>query len=133
MVDPLRIMARTAGFAFVPDGQHLALSQLQGDPPDRAALAADGNLFWRSHCPGLVLFAAGAADVVDHLRLYRHRDSRRGHYPPPLPPASPATARAGAAATGASNQLMHSHRSSQRATIAIVGGESLLGKEIHEL
>jgi aspartate-semialdehyde dehydrogenase len=28
---------------------------------------------------------------------------------------------------------MHSHRSSQRATIAIVGGESLLGKEIHEL
>jgi aspartate-semialdehyde dehydrogenase len=28
---------------------------------------------------------------------------------------------------------MHSHRSSQRATVAIVGGESLLGKEIHEL
>jgi aspartate-semialdehyde dehydrogenase len=28
---------------------------------------------------------------------------------------------------------MHSHRSSQKATIAIVGGESLLGKEIHEL
>jgi aspartate-semialdehyde dehydrogenase len=28
---------------------------------------------------------------------------------------------------------MHSHRSSQRASIAIVGGESLLGKEIHEL
>lgn len=28
---------------------------------------------------------------------------------------------------------MHSHRSSQRATIAIVGGESLLGKEINEL
>jgi aspartate-semialdehyde dehydrogenase len=28
---------------------------------------------------------------------------------------------------------MHSHRSSQRATIAIVGGESLLGKEVHEL
>jgi aspartate-semialdehyde dehydrogenase len=28
---------------------------------------------------------------------------------------------------------MHSHRSNQRDTIAIVGGESLLGKEIHEL
>lgn len=28
---------------------------------------------------------------------------------------------------------MHSHRSSQKATVAIVGGESLLGKEIHEL
>jgi len=28
---------------------------------------------------------------------------------------------------------MHSHRGSQRATIAIVGGESLLGKEVHEL
>lgn len=28
---------------------------------------------------------------------------------------------------------MHSHRSSKRATIAIVGGESLLGKDIHEL
>ncbi len=28
---------------------------------------------------------------------------------------------------------MHAHRSSQRATIAIVGGESLLGKEVHEL
>jgi aspartate-semialdehyde dehydrogenase len=28
---------------------------------------------------------------------------------------------------------MHSHRSSQRATVAIVGGESLLGKEINEL
>ncbi|HMD50284.1 MAG TPA: Asd/ArgC dimerization domain-containing protein [Bryobacteraceae bacterium] len=28
---------------------------------------------------------------------------------------------------------MHAHRSSQRATVAIVGGESLLGKEIHDL
>jgi len=28
---------------------------------------------------------------------------------------------------------MHTHRGSQRATIAIVGGESLLGKEVHEL
>jgi aspartate-semialdehyde dehydrogenase len=28
---------------------------------------------------------------------------------------------------------MHTHRSGQKATIAIVGGESLLGKEIHEL
>jgi aspartate-semialdehyde dehydrogenase len=28
---------------------------------------------------------------------------------------------------------MHAHRSSQRGTIAIVGGESLLGKEVHEL
>lgn len=28
---------------------------------------------------------------------------------------------------------MHTHRSSQRGTIAIVGGESLLGKEVHEL
>jgi aspartate-semialdehyde dehydrogenase len=28
---------------------------------------------------------------------------------------------------------MHIHRGSQRATIAIVGGESLLGKEVHEL
>ncbi len=28
---------------------------------------------------------------------------------------------------------MHTHRGSQRSTIAIVGGESLLGKEVHEL
>ncbi len=78
-----------ARLAFVPDGQHLALSQLQGDQPQGPALAAHRDPVWRAHLPDLELFAARAAGARQRLRRHRHRDSRRGHHPPPLPAHHP--------------------------------------------
>ena len=53
--------------------------------------------------------------------------ARRRRHSPPLPSSSTA------AATAAPSQLkMHSHRTTEKPTIAIVGGESLLGKEVRE-
>ncbi len=61
-------------------------------------------LIWNYSQPVLLTLATV---YVSH----RHRDSRRGHYSPQVPSANPPPQPA--AATGASNQLMHAHRSSQ--------------------
>ena len=55
-------------------------------------------------------------------------DSRRRYHPPPIPSASPA------APAGASGHLACTRIAArQRPTLAIVGGETLLGKEVREL
>src|ERR1700721_2727519 len=128
MVDTFGVVAGHAGLAGIPDGQHLALSQLQGDALQRTALAAHHHPVWRAHCIDCVLFAAGPAGVGDALCQHRHRNSNRGYYSPQVPAA------AASAAPGASNwyrgsELMaHTHRTGPRTSIAIIGGETLLGK-----
>src|SRR5579863_1385626 len=134
MVDPFGLLARRHRFALVPDGQHLAVSKLQGDSPHRPALAAHCYPVWRAHLFDLELFATRVAGAGHSVCQHRYRDSRGGHYPAQVPPSTPIDA------SGASNwirrtelKMPHAHRSGPRSSIAIVGGETLLGKEVHEL
>src|SRR5580658_3204586 len=99
MVDSLGLMARRARSALVPDGQHMALSELQGDPAKRPAVAAHCHIFWRAHCFDLVLLPAGPAGTRNFICQYGYRDSCGGYHPALVPSPAPI------ATAGASNWL----------------------------
>src|SRR5580704_6980710 len=99
MVDSLGLMARRARSAFVPDGQHMALSELQGDPAKRPTVAAHCHIFWRAHCFDLVLLPAGPVGTRNFICQHGYRDSCGRYHSAPVP--SPATI----ATAGASNWL----------------------------
>ena len=96
-VDSFGGVAGAAGAALVPDGQHLALSQLQGDhftgprsPLTVILFGALIYLIWNYSQP--VLLALATFYVGTGIA-----DSRRRHHPPQIPSPSPA------APAGASN------------------------------
>ena len=123
LLDGFGAVAGAAGTAVVPDGEHLALSQLQGSESDASALAAEYYSDGRAHFSDLEFFAAGAAGPGDRLRGRRHRDS---HW------------RGGAAAFAPQprrrrNRSIKLAEKAARARVALVGGDTLLAKEIREL
>src|SRR5579863_677860 len=128
MVAFFRCLARVARAALVSNGQHLAISEFQGDQLHRTTLAAHCDLVRRAHLSDMELLAAGFTRDIHTVRRHRHLHSRRRDHPPQVP--SPSAA-AGAGASG--HVSMHSHRGAPRPTLAIVGSESLLGKEVREL
>src|SRR5258708_24492228 len=95
MVGALGSLARASGPAFVPDGQHLALPQLQGAQPHGTAIATHCHLFRSADLSDLELLAAGFARDLAALCHHRNRDSCRRNHSPPFP-APPAAAAAGA-------------------------------------
>src|SRR5260370_8350346 len=95
MVDLFRALARAAGPAVFPDGEHLALPQLQGSDPDRTALAAHRDLFRNTHLPYLELLPAGPSGALLAVRQHWHLHSSRRNYPTQVPrPSTIASSRA---------------------------------------
>ncbi len=89
-------VAGAARAAVVPDGEHLALSQLQGFESHAPALAADYRSDGRAHFPGVEFLKAGTAGAGSQLRRRRHRDSHWRQYKAAAAAASGASARTGA-------------------------------------
>ena len=89
---PLSVaLAGPAGAARLPDGEHLALLQLQGHQSHQGLLAADHHPGRGVHLRHLELLAAAAAGHGDRLRGQRDRDPHRRHpAPAPAPRAAPA-------------------------------------------
>ena len=114
-----RRLAGAAGRAVLPDGQYLALLQLQGSELTAAAIASDDHSGWRSYLSHLELFATGAPGVASCyvasgivIRIGGNRQA----VPAPRAPT----------AAGASGWLGPQ-------TLALVGSESLMGREIRDL
>ena len=117
-------MAGAAGSVVFPHGEYLALSQFQGFESHPSALAAEHYSDGRAHLPGLEFLAAGSAGAGHQLR------------------GRAASRFASAALCGgvcARNRRRRTNRSTRlaekaaRSRVALVGGDTLLAKEVREL
>src|SRR5262249_30731009 len=99
MVGLVGAVARATRWCFLFDGEHLALSELQGHPPGTPSLAADHHSCCCPFLFDLDVSAAGVAGLVGAVCLDGHSNPCGWHHPAALQPPPPA------ATTGAPDWL----------------------------